>query len=217
MAGGKGFLRLGAGVLAVGLAGVWYFTNPEPDAFARIREFSDKLRTRALEAAAQSLAEDQAAALLAEHALRPDLLLAYGSWNGEQSVPHVFGLPDVAPETLSHDLSSSVDGPVATLMGDGLDEPEETETAPTQARSDLPAPASHQVTLVILGSDVARAVVDAAVVSLGDNLAEGRIVQIHSHGLVVRGEHGLVAYDVGAREGRRLGSDELDGDSGGGR
>jgi hypothetical protein len=217
MAGGKRILGMGAGVLAVGLAGLWYFTSPEPDAFARIREFSDKLRTRALEAAAQSLAEDQAAALMAEHARRPDLLLAYGSWNGEQSVPHVFGLPDVAPDALAQGLNGSVDGPVATLMDEGLDEPEQAEPTQSPSRSDLPTPASHQVTLVILGSDVARAVVDAAVVSLGDNLAEGRIVQIHSHGLVVRGEHGLVAYDVGAREGRRLGSDELDGESGGGR
>jgi hypothetical protein len=217
MAGGKRILSLGAGVLAVGLAGLWYVTNPEPEAFARIREFSDKLRTRALEAAAQSLAEDQTAALLAEHARRPDLLLAYGSWSGELSVPHVFGLPDVAPGALGQGLNSSVGGPVAMLVDETLDEPEDIEPDRSPARSDLPAPASHQVTLVILGSDVARAVVDAAVVSLGDNLAEGRIVQIHAHGLVVRGEHGLVAYDVGAREGRRLGSDELDGDSGGSR
>jgi len=52
-------------------------------------------------------------------------------------------------------------------------------------------------------------VVDNAVLTLGDRVGDGVLVQIHAHGVVLRGEHGLVAYDVGSDTPRRISDQEL--------
>lgn|GEM_PF-6118692 len=205
-------LNLCALVLGAGLVGIALAVDEEPAAFGRIREFSAKVRQRAMQVAASTLAEEQAAVRAAELAALPDQLKVHGSWTPGESVRHAFGLQFALPDPDTRPLSAGDGDPVASLLDDAQIAPEPVSNSPSprMLRDDLPPPTEHHVTLVILGDNVARAVVDAAVVNLGDSLGEGRIVQIHSHGLVVRGPHGLVAYDVGAVDGRRLYDDELD-------
>ena len=206
-------------LFAVGTVGWALSLDQEPDAFARIRSFSTKVKRRAMEAAASSLADEQAAETRARLAGRPDLLLHHGSWSASEPVRHVFGLPTPAAPSSDTQLAAARTMPIAHTADPGplaVAAPSTEEPAADDAPSadELPTPVEHHVTLVMLGDDVSRAVIDAALVGLGDRIAAGVLVQIHAHGVVVRGEHGLVAYDVGNRVGRRMADEDLDGSGG---
>lgn len=208
------FLLGGLGAIATP-----FLLEDEPAAFGRIRELSSKVKQKAMEAAADELANQRDREHAKKLAGLADLLAIYGSFGdgtptseddealvGEPLVLHAFVVPALA-------AGAQVHGPKHSARIDDDEPPSGADPALDTAvveLSLLPAPPRHLVSLVVLGEQVARAVVDAGVINLGDSIGAGRVVEIHPHGIVVKGLQGKVAYDVGSAEGRRLAPAELD-------
>ena len=107
-----------------------------------------------------------------------DLIARYGSWSPGTAVSDPFGVVERLEE-------------LAPASGDD---------------GQPPFPPVHHVSLVLLAGQVPRAVVDQRVVSLGDEILAGRIVEMSAEGLAVTSRiFGRLDYDLGVTGARGYG------------
>lgn len=128
-------------------------------------------------------------------------LTRFGSWDGAGQLRQVFlpSVPSWEQAALLGDQAAESAGPGSALppstnRSNGASDSGET-LAPAAPAEELP---EHTVTVVMLSDGEHIAVVDGAVVAVGDELAAGEIVKIGQGSVVVRSTQGLVDYLLGS-------------------
>lgn len=111
-----------------------------------------------------------------------DLLAVFGSYARSKPVPMVFCAAAAAP-------ASTPNGPLAAPLA-------EPSRPLAEGAWRGPDPASMRVTLLMVGAEVQRAVVDGRVVGVGDVVAAGRVVSIQKDLLRVQVGERFSTYDL---------------------
>lgn len=119
-----------------------------------------------------------------------DLLARFGSWTGERLSRQVF-LP--SRPRLDDDDLAALGLPPSDAAG---------EAAGPSGRAGPPP--EHLVSVVMIADREHLAVVDGAVVAVGDRLEAGEVVEIHDEGLVVNTGEALVEYVIGVPRSQEL-------------
>ena len=128
-------------------------------------------------------------------------LTRFGSWDGAGQLRQVFlpSVPSWEQAALLGDQAAESAGVVSALPATSnrsIDPSETGAMLPSAAPAEeLP---EHTVTVVMLSDSEHIAVVDGAVVAVGDQLAAGKIVKIGEGSVVVRSTQGLVDYLLGS-------------------